>query len=104
MTGKKSVDLKRSTPITSSFKALNHGSRWKNLLRNPQDKFMQTVKLEGAYADHNRYLCIVNHANEKYAILGVDEDNEIATIGLIVKIIHGMSVSFDGDGGFTYDG
>ena len=118
------VGLQRSTPITSSFKAINHGYRWKNILK-PGDKFMQTVKLEGAYADHNRYLCIVSHsrqvADDEYAILGIDESEvkaggdrdggEVpagggslhATIGLVCKTVHGVSVNLDGDGGFTYN-
>ena len=96
--------LKRSTPITSSFKAVNYGQRWKNILKSG-DKFMQTVKLEGAYEDRNRYLCIVNHQDE-FCILGVDEqvqDSSVnSSIGLVIKIVHGMSFYLDGDGGLTY--
>ena len=114
------VGLQRSTPITSSFKAINHGYRWKNILK-PGDKFMQTVKLEGAYADHNRYLCIVSHSRQfvchnkdadEYCLLGIDEEVKAdsdkdsgtihATIGLVCKTVHGVSVNLDGDGGFTY--
>lgn len=111
MTNKKAeakpTNLRRSSAITSSFKLINHGSRWKNILRtSAEDKFMQTVKLEGVYADHNRYLCIVCHHDE-YCILGVDEEISAttglhATIGLVCKIVHGMTFTFDGDGGFTY--
>jgi len=114
------VGLQRSTPITSSFKAINHGYRWKNILK-PGDKFMQTVKLEGAYEDHNRYLCIVSHSRQivchnnnadEYCLLGIDEEVKTdgdetggivnATIGLVCKTVHGVSVNLDGDGGFTY--
>ena len=69
---------------------------------------MQTVKLDSEYTDHNRYLCIVCHQDGEYCILGVDEEIDDkeqsikATIGLVCKIVHGMSVTFDGDGGFTY--
>ncbi len=70
---------------------------------------MQTVKLEGTYIDHNRYLCIVCHdKNNEFCILGVDEEIDEksrtanASIGLVCKIVLGMSFTFDGDGGFTY--
>lgn len=101
-----SSGLKRSTAITSSFKVINYGQRWKNILRSG-DKFMQTIKLEGVYENRNRYLCIVNHQDE-YCLLGVDEEvvdkSKIinSSIGLVCKIVHGMSFYLDGDGGFTY--
>ena len=67
---------------------------------------MQTIKLEGVYENRNRYLCIVNHQDE-YCLLGVDEevvDKSVvnSSIGLVCKIVHGMSFYLDGDGGFTY--
>lgn len=103
----KEPTLKRSK-ITSSFKAINYGQRWKNILR-PGDKFMQTVKLESSDQNRNRYLCIVNHQDE-YCLLGVDEevqsqaeqDKYLSSIGLVCQIVHGMSFNLDGDGGFTY--
>lgn len=68
---------------------------------------MQTVKVEGNYADRSRYLCIVSH-KEEFCLLGVDEEVDedntriTSTIGLVCKIVLGMDVTLDGDGGFTY--
>lgn len=97
--------MKRPPSFTTKASSI-HGLKWKSILCSG-DQFMQTVKLEGAYTDRSRYLCIVNHG-EEFCLLGVDEEVDteahkvVATIGLVSKMSRGLNVTLDGDGGFTY--
>ena len=42
-------------------------------LLKPEDRILQTVRLEGRYTDRRRFLCIVsNEKAEEFCLLGID--------------------------------
>lgn len=73
-----------------------------------EDRLVQTIQLEGCYADRSRFLCVVCRQGQErndYCLLGVDLDDQKedqhATVGLVFKLFWNTKVTLDGDGGFS---
>ncbi|XP_064613046.1 protein phosphatase Slingshot homolog 1-like isoform X2 [Liolophura sinensis] len=75
-----------------------------HLLR-PQDTLKVAVKLESAFPQRNRYMavvsCVGRQDTEECLILGIDCNNDKATIGLVLPIWANTKIKLDGDGGFS---
>lgn len=85
------------------------------------DRIVQTVRLEGAYANRERYLSVISlepsttaedegrEEEPDYVILGIDRATpdpegdleEDVSIGLVVRLFWDFRISLDGDGGFS---
>eukprot|EP00095_Tigriopus_kingsejongensis_P008428 snap_masked-scaffold1302_size49677-processed-gene-0.3 protein:Tk08428 transcript:snap_masked-scaffold1302_size49677-processed-gene-0.3-mRNA-1 annotation:"protein phosphatase slingshot homolog 1 isoform 2" len=71
------------------------------------DQLIQTIRLESAYPDRTRHLCIVRSPGEEagaYCLLGVDRHipDGSTSIGLCLPLLWDLRISLDGDGGFSF--
>lgn len=68
-------------------------------------RLQQAVKLESAFPQRNRYMavvsCVGRQDTEECLILGIDCNNDKATIGLVLPIWANTKIKLDGDGGFS---
>lgn len=93
-------------------------------LIHPEDRLVQTIRLESTYPDRTRYLSIVALGGaeprdlaagadleevHRYCLVGLDRrpnpradpPSDVTTVGLIVPLMWNMRISLDGDGGFS---
>ncbi|XP_059090957.1 uncharacterized protein LOC131886594 [Tigriopus californicus] len=94
-------------------------------LIHPEDRLVQTIRIESSYPDRTRYLSIVALGGaagtrdptagpdleevHRYCLVGLDRRPspradpplDVTTVGLMVPLMWDMRISLDGDGGFS---